>query len=692
MRWLLVALLVEALLTTACTDTETQMGQDQATADQWPLHGLDAQERRYSPLDQVNRETVNQLGLAWYHQFDDSDRGQEATPIVVNNILYTTTAWSITYAFDAATGRQLWRYDPETPREALASTCCDAVNRGPAFYDGRVYITTLDGYLIALDATTGHRIWSVDTIDRSVPGRHYAITGAPRVARDKIVIGNGGAEFGVRGYVTAYDANSGRQAWRFFTTPNPRGQADNAASDDVMRGRVNATWGDGEWRVSGGGGTVWDSMTYDPEVNLLYIGVGNGSPFDYQRRSGGQGDNLFLSSIVAVDPDTGRYRWHYQTTPADAWDYTATQHMIAARLTIDGQPRDVLMQAPKNGFFYVLDRRTGELLSANAYAPVTWATGIDPRTGRPILAPNAHYTDGPAMLQPGPFGAHSWQPMSYSPRTGLVYIPVQLTSGAYESDPDFRRRSIGMNTGLTSPEFPEDQLAQIRAASTGQLVAWDPAAGRARWTVTHPYFLNGGTLATGGDLVFQGDADGQFAAYDATDGRRLWSYETQNGIIAPPITYRIDGIQYVAVMVGFGGAGALVGRIVPERPRMPGRLMVFRIGGTARAQPYPEIELAPVDIVGISSPGNVEAGMAEYNRTCAPCHGANAAVPYTVDLRRSGALRSPDTWRSIVIDGVLHANGMISFRDILSPAQAEDVRAYVLRQARRAQAAAPTPR
>jgi quinohemoprotein ethanol dehydrogenase len=483
--------------------------------------------------------------------------------------------------------------------------------------------------------------------------------------------------------VTAYDAATGRQAWRFYLTPNPEGRPDNAASDEAMRTRANATWGDGDWRESGGGGTAWDSMTWDPEANLLYIGAGNGSPFDYQRRSGGRGDNLFLSSIVAVDPDTGAYRWHYQTTPQDAWDFTATQHMIAARLTINGQPRDVLMQAPKNGFFYVLDRRTGQLLSAAPYARVTWATGIDMRTGRPNLAPNAHYTNGPAILQPGPFGAHSWQAMSFSPRTGLVYIPVQLMTGAFAQDPAFRRRPLGQNVAIAMPEFPADQLAQIRAATTGQLVAWDPVAQRARWTVPHPWFLNGGTMATAGDLVFQGNADGQFVAYDATNGHRLWSYETQNGIIAPPITYRINGEQYVAVMVGFGGAGAIVGRIVPDRPRMAGRLMVFKLGGTAQAARYPEVVRAPINVAGLSSTGDATVGEAEYNRTCSTCHGANASVAYTADLRRSAALRSPELWRSIVIDGVMRESGMISFAQILTPEQAENIRAYVLRNARR---------
>jgi quinohemoprotein ethanol dehydrogenase len=638
-KHLLAALVAGGLALSGCAgggaQNESNAAASVAAGDEWPLHGHDAGEQRYSPLDQVNRETVSRLGLAWYHQFDDSDRGQEATPIVANGVIYTSTAWNIVYAFDAATGRQLWRFDPQVPRQALASACCDAVSRGPAVLDGKVYVATLDGRLIALNASDGRQLWSVDTIDRSRPGRHYAITGAPRVVKNRIVIGNGGAEFGVRGYVTAYDAATGRQAWRFYLTPNPEGRPDNAASDEVMRTRAAATWGEGEWRESGGGGTAWDSMTYDPEADLLYIGAGNGSPFDYQRRSGGRGDNLFLSSIVAVNPDTGQYRWHYQTTPQDAWDFTATQHMIAARLTIAGQPRDVLMQAPKNGFFYVLDRRTGQLLSASPYAPVTWATGVDMRTGRPTLAPNAHYQNGPAILQPGPFGAHSWQAMSFSPRTGLVYIPVQLMSGAFERDPAFQRRPIGQNVAIAMRELPEDQLAQIRAATTGQLLAWDPVAQRARWSVPHPYFLNGGTLATGGDLVFQGNAEGRFVAYDATNGRRLWSYDAQNGIIAPPISYRINGEQYVAIMVGFGGAGAIVGRIVPDRPRMPGRLLVFKLGGSVQAPRYPEFVRQPINTAGLTSTGDATRGEAEYNRTCPP-----ATVPMRPSpIRRTCAVR-----------------------------------------------------
>ncbi|MDX2235331.1 MAG: PQQ-dependent dehydrogenase, methanol/ethanol family [Hyphomonadaceae bacterium] len=674
------AIVAAVLLVSACSQPSSR-----ASADDWPLHGRDHHEQRYSPLDQINLETVDRLGLAWLHEFE-SDRGQQSTPIVEDGVLYTSTNWSEIHAFEAATGKLLWSYDPQTPRETLASACCDAVNRGVAVLGPRVFVATLDGRLIAVDKKSGKLSWSVDTIDPANPRMHYTITGAPRVVKNKIVIGNGGAEFGVRGYVTAYHAATGKQAWRFYLTPNPKGEADGVASDPIMRDLAAATWGDGDWRESGGGGTAWDSMTYDPEADLLYIGAGNGSPFDYNRRSGGKGDNLFLSSIVAVDPDDGRYAWHYQTTPTDAWDYTATQHMIAARLTIGGKPRDVLMQAPKNGFFYVIDRRTGELLSAEPYSKVTWAKGVDMTTGRPILAAGAHYTDAPALLHPGPFGAHSWHPMSFSPRTGLVYIPVQITSGAYEAAPAFRRRPVGQNVAIAMPEFPEDQLDAIRAATTGQLLAWDPVAQKARWSTPHDYFLNGGTLATAGDLVFQGVAEGALIAYNAATGEKVWSYNTHTGVIAPPISYRVGADQYIAVMVGYGGAGALVGRIVPNRPRLPGRLMVFKLGGTATAPPYDPALPAPIDVRGMTSTGDIEAGMAEYNQTCGVCHGANASVAYTYDLRRSPALGDPEAWRSIVLDGVLAQQGMIGFSEILSPADAENIRAYVLRQARKAQA------
>lgn len=673
-----------ALALAGCSHPSPDAG---AGSDEWPYYGHDEKEQRFSPLTDINTSTVGKLGLAWSAEVN-SDRGQEATPIMVDGVMYVSTAWSLVYAFDAASGKQLWVYDPQTPRESLADTCCDAVNRGVAVRGGKVFVATLDGRLVAIDAKTGKLAWQVNTLEGAPSSMHYTITGAVRVMKDKVVIGNSGAEFGVRGFVTAYEADSGKLAWRFYLTPNPRGKADGAASDDVLLSKAQKTWGDGEWQKSGGGGTAWDALTYDPEADLLYIGTGNGGPFDYQVRSGGKGDNLFLSSIVAVNPDTGNYVWHYQTTPADSWDYTATQQIISARLTLDGKPRDVVMQAPKNGYFYVLDRKTGQLLSAKPFAPVTWSSGIDMKTGRPILAKNVHYQDGPSIQQPGPFGAHSWHAMSYSPRTGLVYIPVQLTTGEYEKLPSFKRRPISQNAGIAMKEFPEDQLDAIRKSMTGELLAWDPVAQKARWSVPKPYFANGGTLATAGDLVFQGDIDGKLTAYDATDGKPLWSFDTGVSILAPPISYRVKGEQYIAVLAGYGTAAALVGRVVPDLPRANGRLFVFKLGGTApKPSTAPDVA-APIDVTGLTSAGNADAGAAEYARTCSICHGGNASVRYTADLRRSAALASPEAWKSVVIDGVLKDQGMVSFRTILSPQEAENIRAYVLRQARKGQAKA----
>lgn len=651
----------------------------------WPYHGRDQEEQRYSPLSEIDQASVTKLGLVWYQQFD-TDRGQEATPIEAHGVLYTTTAWSIVYAFDAATGKPLWRYDPAVPRQTLAGTCCDAVNRGVALLEGRVFVATLDGRLIALDAATGKLGWSVDTLDHRRPKMHYTITGAPRVVKDKILIGNGGGEFGVRGYVTAYEAKTGKLAWRFYLVPNPEGQLDGAASDAILQRLAAKTWSDGEWKTNGGGGAAWDSMTYDPVADLIYVGAGNTGPFDWQRRSNGQGDNLFGASIVALNPDTGGYVWHYQNTPADSWDYDATQQMMAATLQMGGASRNVLMQAAKNGFFYILDRRTGRLLSAEPFVPVTWASGVDLKTGRPQEAPRVHYETGPSIQQPGPLGAHSWQAMSYSPRTGLIYIPVQISIGDYERAPDAQARPVGANTEIAMPSFPEaeGQLAAIRAATKGQLLAWDPISHKARWSVSRPWFLNGGTLATAGDLVFQGTADGEFAAYDALTGQQLWSYAAGNGIIAPPISYAIDGKQYIAIMVGFGGAGALIGKIVPDQARLPGRLLVFTIGGSASTPPYKVAPLAPITVAGANSAGDAAAGEVEYNRTCSVCHGGNASVRYTADLRRSGFVGSEAAWRSVVIDGVLRERGMIGFGAILTPPQAENIRAYVLQEARRA--------
>jgi PQQ-dependent dehydrogenase (methanol/ethanol family) len=648
----------------------------------WVSYGKGYSEQRFSPLDKVSAANVGQLGLAWYAQFD-TDRGQEATPLVVDGVLYTTTAWSKVYAYDAATGKLRWSYDPKVDGAKGFDACCDVVNRGVAVWKGKVYVGALDGRLIALDADTGKVAWSVQTTD---PKKPFTITGAPRVVKDKVLIGNSGAEYGVRGYITAYDAASGKLVWRFYTIPNPTGAADGAASDKVMKEKGQATWPEGQWKLVGGGGTVWDAIVYDPALDMIYFGVDNGTPWNQEQRSGGKGDNLFVSSIVAVKADTGEYVWHYQVNPGESWDYSAVQPMILADLTIAGQPHKVLMQAPKNGFFYVLDRTNGKLLSAKNYVPVTWATGIDMSTGRPIETPSARYKKDDVDLQmPAPLGAHNWHPMSFSPKTGLVYIPAQQMPFAFQNDPSFVYKpgawNLGVNLLANAAPQTAEQTKQLAAMIKGSLVAWDPVNQKAVWTVQRPYFWNAGVLSTGGNLVFQGAAEGQFYAYDATNGKQLWSYPTGNGVIAAPMTYAVGGEQYVALMVGSGGGGQVSApSLLPTRPRLPGRLLVFKLGGTAKAPDFVLPAQPTIDLTHVSTQGDVKRGYQIFNNNCQVCHGANATGSWLPDLKRSPMITTPTDFNSVVMQGVKAHNGMVSFSRFLQPQDVEDVRAFLVSQ------------
>ena len=650
---------------------------------EWLSYGKDYNEQRFSPLDKVNAGNVGALGLAWYAEFD-TDRGQEATPLMIDGVLYTSTAWSKVFAFDAKTGKQLWKYDPKVEGAKGFDACCDVVNRGVAVWKGKVYVGTIDGRLVALDAKTGAVKWDVQTTDKSKP---YTITGAPRVVKDKVMIGNGGAEYGVRGYISAYDTESGKLVWRFFTTPNPTGAPDGAASDKVMAEKANATWSDGEWKQTGGGGTVWDSMAYDPALDIMYFGIGNGTPWNHQKRSGGKGDNLFLSSILALKPDTGEYVWHYQTTPAESWDYTATQHIMLADLNIGGTPRKVLMQAPKNGFFYVIDRATGKLISAKPYTDITWASGVDMATGRPVENPGVRYEKAMVMQVPGPLGAHNWQPMAFNPKQGLVYIPLNVTPFAYADDKGGKYTAGAWNVGVdfVINSLPSD-AAQLKAAQSlikGQLVAWDPVQQKAVWTVTHPYFWNAGVLSTAGGLVFQGAAEGAFSAYDAGSGKKLWSADVGNGIIAAPMSYEIDGEQYVAVMVGVGGGGQISAPgSMPQRTRLPGRLMVYKLGGKATAPAHPKAAQPTIDLTNVSSTGNVQHGFELFHKNCQVCHGPNASGAWLPALMRSPMLTSAEAWKGVVIDGASASRGMAGFSRFMNAQDAEDVRAYVISEAK----------
>ncbi|MBL8770928.1 MAG: PQQ-dependent dehydrogenase, methanol/ethanol family [Phenylobacterium sp.] len=639
---------------------------------EWLTYGRTYDEQRFSPLKQIDGNTVGRLGVAWWAEFD-TDRGQEATPLVHDGVLYTTTAWSKVYAFDAKTGKRLWAYDPKVPGEAGFNACCDVVNRGVALWKGRVYVGTIDGRLVALDARTGEVAWSVQTTDRSRP---YTITGAPRVIKGRVLIGNGGAEYGVRGYVSAYDAASGKLAWRFYTTPNPKGAPDGAASDKVFAEKAAATWSDGAWKQTGGGGTVWDAITYDPGLDLVFVGVGNGTPWNHKLRSGGQGDNLFLASIVALRPDTGEYVWHYQTTPGESWDYTATQHIMLADLPIGGQTRRVVMQAPKNGFFYVLDARTGQLLSAEKFVPVDWAERIDLKTGRPVETPGARYLGGSASNQMvGALGGHNWHPMAFSPKAGLVYIPAQYNRGFYADPDSFAFTPGAWNTGMLRPARgpttrPRLDRPAEREPVRGELIAWDPVAQKKRWSVVFPQMATSGILATEGGLVFH-SALGRLTAYDAATGRPAWSYDLGARAIAPASTYAIDGEQYLALMVGAGGAGSR------DVPRQKGRLVVFKLGGTAKPPPYPApVDAPPLDLaLATPSKGDADRGAATFANYCANCHGAG---PYFPNLARSPAILEPDGFKAIVHDGALKDRGMAGFSRFFDVAATEDLRAYLL--------------
>ena len=626
----------------------------------WLTYGRTYDEQRFSPLDQVNDRTVDKLALAW--SFDTgTDRGLEATPLVVDGVMYTTGSWSVVFAIDARTGRQLWKYNPEVDPKYDRWACCDVVNRGAAYYKGRVYVGVLDGRLVALDAKTGAVVWETTTVDQSLP---YTITGAPRIVKGRVIIGNGGADMGVRGYVSAYDAETGTLAWRFYTVPgDPSKPQESRALEAAL-----PTWKGTDWWKYGGGGTVWDSIVYDPELNLLYVGTGNGSVWNRHLRSPGGGDNLYLASILAINPDNGELVWHYQTVPGETWDYTAVQPLMLADLTIDGRPRKVLMQAPKNGFFYVLDRTNGQLISADPYVTVTWASHVDLITGRPVEIAGADYRLEGTYVRPGSFGGHNWQPMAFSPLTGLVYIPGQEYGRYFEQAKSFEFNPGTWNLGLV-PVGRNLERYEIRYS--GRLIAWDPVARKPRWTVEYANFWNGGTLATAGNLVFQGTAAGELIGYRATDGRKLWSAWVGTGILAPPITFQIDGEQYLSVMAGWGGGFA-------PRARNEGRVLTFALGGTAKMPVRPPARRRVSLIDSHASSQDIAAGRKLYASHCARCHGGGTTLP---DLRTSPA-GVYDAYDRIIRQGSLADRGMPRFA-ALDAAAVAALRAYMLDERRK---------
>ncbi|MBT4522711.1 MAG: PQQ-dependent dehydrogenase, methanol/ethanol family [Halieaceae bacterium] len=674
----------------------------------WLTGGRDYQQSYYSPLGQITADNVSRLGYAWHYDLT-SEFGFEATPIVVDGVLYGSGPTGTVFALDAMSGRELWTFTPQIDNDFVRKVCCGVVNRGVALWGDKVFVASLDGYLYALNRNDGSQAWRVDTFtDRD---RGYTITGAPYIANDLVIIGNAGAEFDARGYVSAYDTRTGEYRWRFFTVPgDPKQGFEHPELEPAAK-----TWDPTSlWQV-GLGGTVWDAMAFDPELNLLYIGTGNAAPYPRKLRSPAGGDNLYLASILALNPDTGRLVWHYQTTPGDNWDFTATQKMILAELEIDGKQRRVIMQAPKNGFFYVLDRLTGELISAQPYANVTWASHVDNATGRPVETGQAEYFNEPKLIFPGPQGAHNWQPMSFNPDTGLVYIPA-MEAGVIWTMPEepFEYQKGGLNSHslyiFTTPgEWGLDSalantLPPLEVLGAGQpdttirgfLRAWDPVKQTLAWerdtsgpwTGTMNAFWNGGgVMSSAGNLLFQGRGTGRLAVLDATTGEELHSIDVGASMMAAPMTYQIGNTQYVAILTGIGGGNGndYVPGMAAYTYGNQGRLVVFKLGG-GEVPKRPELQheeagQEPPSLPRRGTEAQVALGEKLFLRNCAKCHanidGRGAGIP---DLRQMDETAHRE-FREILLEGTRADRGMGNFSDLLSEEDVEALHDYLIDQA-----------
>lgn len=652
----------------------------------WPRNGLNANETRHSSLDRIDASNVARLGLAW--KFDDFvvrgrvHRGNQGTPLVVAGVMYFTGPWSVVYAVDAETGAALWTYDPQVEGAWARKACCDVNNKGVAFHDGKVYVGVVDGYLDALDAKTGRRLWRVDTlIDRS---RSYTVTGAPRLAGKNIIIGNGGGDMDTRGYVSAYDLVTGKLAWRFFTVP---GDPARGGDEHAEVTKARETWGkDSRWDL-GLGGNVYDGMAYDPALRLVYVGTSNGVPHPSWLRDPSGGDNLYLSSILAIDADTGQLRWHYQTTPADSWDFGATQNLILTELSLDGRPRQVIMQAPKNGFFYVLDRATGELLSAKNYATVTWATHVDMQTGRPVLDPALSYESGPKIIWPSVSGGHNWQPMAFNPRTGLVYIPALEAPMKYVGYDSVTYQPGSLNEGKGPPLMPPFDAAdapllkgQPEVRDYSVLKAWDPVSQKIVWESQPLPWWSGGVLSAGG-LIYQGATDGTFNVFDAASGQVLKSIQTGRAILAPPISYEIAGEQYIAVLGGLGGSESAYypRQAAAQVYENPETLFVFKLDGAE--VPLPPARQAspeqPLPQTVVADAKTLQHGAELFYHNCARCHsyrGSPGAYPNLWNMTPA----AHQAFKAIVLEGAFAFQGMAPFNDVLSEADAEAIHAFIV--------------
>ncbi len=678
------ALLLAAGLSQARTINDAALA-DESNASDWLAYGRTYSEQRYSPLTQINAGNVAKLQVDWYADLPEAV-GLVATPLVADGIMYFVSSRNHVYAVEADSGRELWRYDPKVAEVAGRRMRVSYLhgNRGVALWEDKVIFATVDGRLIGLDAKTGKRVWSTMTVD---PAQALYISGAPKVFKGKVLIGNGGTENGpARGYVTAYDAHTGKELWRFWIVPgNPKDGFENAAMEMAAK-----TW-TGEWWKHGGGGNAWHGFTYDPEFDTVYIGTGNGAPWNRKVRSPGGGDNLFLCSVVALDADTGEYKWHYQTTPGETWDYNSNMDIVLADLEIDGKPVKALMHAPKNGFFYVIDRATGKLISAEPFAEVSWASHVDLETGRPVEVPGARYEDGSEIVSPGPLGAHNWPSMSFNPDLGLAYIPTIHDQFLYRDDevdisrweaPDFLSPAPTEGTAVAW-----ERTGHRSDGVRGTLQAWDPVRQQQAWEVELPVLWNPGTLATAGNLVFQGRADGYLAAYDAATGKELWREQLGLGVAAPPITYSIDGRQYVALLVGWGAAfAALGGEEAAELGWSYGkhtrRLVAFSLEGEATLPAQPP----PAPAVAVEAPffevnEKLATAGADVFGQCMFCHGENAiAGGVAPDLRASSIVLSDDAFANVVRDGGRRVLGMPSFEN-LSEHQLSALQHYIREQA-----------
>jgi len=660
---------------------------------QWLMYGGTYSEQRFSPLKRIDSGNVSQLGLQWFADYE-TNQNQHGSPLYIDGVIYVSTARNVVYAFDGKTGRQLWKYNPMIGGVRLRYNV-GLVNRGIAAWQGKIIMGTLDARLVAIDAKTGKEAWSTDTVPASLGlgemANHYAITMPARVAKGKVFIGGAGGEFGVRGWIAAFDANTGKEVWRFWTVPgDPAKGFENKALE-----RAAKTWTGEWWKSSGGGGTVWDGALYDPVTDLLYFGTGNASPWNARVREPSGGDDLYAASIVAVKPDTGEYVWHYQETPGDAWDYDAVSPMMTADLTIKGKKKHVIVQPSKNGFMYVLEAKTGKLLSADAFTEVNWATGVDLATGRPNVVPAARYESEPWNLAPGVQGGHSWHPNAFSPLTGLVYLPAweayftMAGPAPGSAPPPAGGFSLGIN--MAAKIEPGQLRPYERRGVSGRLKAWDPVARKVVWE-SEPYgggLPTSGVLATAGNLVFMGNGVGKvLTAYDAKTGAKLWNFDAQTAIFAAPITYTLDGVQYVAASVGGVVQGA--DYFAPTHARM----LVFALGGKGvlpEPEPYTPPPLNPPP--STASAETIARGGEVYTQHCSVCHGTNgyqgrSSFP---NLTLTPLLWTQPGFDQVVLGGGRAGKGMGSFANDLKPQDTVAIREYLISRANVIKTNGPPP-